>query len=452
MFLDESPSYTPPVELQRFLDSGPPPVYVGFGSIVVEDPSALNSIVLRAVQETNCRLILSTGWSDSEQAVRSLGTMSSNVFVLRGNCPHDWLFSRMTCVVHHGGAGTTAAALKAGRPTVTVPFFGDQFFWGDVVYRSGAGPKPIPYQELQVGSLVDALEVAMLPETVACARAIGERISKENGVEKAMEHFHNSLPRRVLACSLLPTHAAAWKMKRTDVLLSALSATILRKEGLIKWNDLQLHRSIEYETVQGPYEPISGAVWAVTQLIVDGIRGMGEMIFEIPYLPIACHNIAQQSWSRLNTRRMVVEKQEESCEKHDVSKDGLPARKPLEDERTTIKETHRIPGEYMLNGTARILKAAARAPGAFTSAMAHGSHNLPRLWNDRTVRPSAKVTGFRSGMVSGGRELALGVYDGTSGLFVQPILGLMRDGPMGFVKGAAKGALGLPVKFFAGRS
>jgi len=119
-----SSEYNPPSDLQAFLNAGPPPVYIGFGSIVLEDPDAMTRLIFQAVKRTGQRFLLSKGWGgigvdDGESNV------SDNVFML-GNVPHDWLFKHVSCVVHHGGAGTTAAGIAAGRPTVVVPFFGDQ--------------------------------------------------------------------------------------------------------------------------------------------------------------------------------------------------------------------------------------------------------------------------------------------------------------------------------------
>lgn len=119
-----SSDYTPSPALQAFLNAGPPPVYIGFGSIVLEDPDAMTRLILQATKKCGQRILLSKGWGgigadDGELSV------PDDVFLL-GNVPHDWLFEHVSCVVHHGGAGTTAAGITAGRPTVIVPFFGDQ--------------------------------------------------------------------------------------------------------------------------------------------------------------------------------------------------------------------------------------------------------------------------------------------------------------------------------------
>lgn len=117
-FFRETPAYNPPAELVEFLNSGPPPIYIGFGSIVVDNPQRLMDVVLEAVSRTGVRAIISRGWSEMS------GNTSGNIFYI-DDCPHEWLFQHVAAVVHHGGAGTAACGLRNGRPTVVVPFFGE---------------------------------------------------------------------------------------------------------------------------------------------------------------------------------------------------------------------------------------------------------------------------------------------------------------------------------------
>lgn len=106
-FLDLASDYTPPIELQTFLDAGQPPVYIGFGSIVLDDPDAMTRLIFEAVEKTGQRVLLSKGWGGMGAGEGGL-RVPEGVFML-GNVPHDWLFKQVSCVVHHGGAGTTAA-------------------------------------------------------------------------------------------------------------------------------------------------------------------------------------------------------------------------------------------------------------------------------------------------------------------------------------------------------
>lgn len=125
-FLNLASNYTPAAGLQAFLDNGPPPVYIGFGSIVLDDPNAMTELIFEAARKTGQRVLLSKGWGGMGADELHI---PDGVFML-GNVPHDWLFKHVSCVVHHGGAGTTSAGISAGRPTLVVPFFGDQPFQG----------------------------------------------------------------------------------------------------------------------------------------------------------------------------------------------------------------------------------------------------------------------------------------------------------------------------------
>jgi len=122
-FFREPPDYTPPPALASFLAKGSTPVYIGFGSIVIDDPEQLNAVLVEAVRSVGVRAVISKGWSKLGGAVAGT-TAEGDVFYL-GDCPHEWLFKHVSAVVHHGGAGTTACGLLNGRPTTIVPFFGE---------------------------------------------------------------------------------------------------------------------------------------------------------------------------------------------------------------------------------------------------------------------------------------------------------------------------------------
>jgi hypothetical protein len=234
-FLNLDSSYTPDPELAAFIDAGPPPVYIGFGSIVVDDPDRLTRMIFDAVSMTGVRALVSKGWGGI--GADAVG-IPDGVFML-GNVPHDWLFQRVSCVVHHGGAGTTAAGIQTGKPTVVVPFFGDQPFWGSMIARAGAGPEPIPYNKLTAESLGAAIQEALRPETLQRARELGEKIREEKGTEVGGRSFHQFLEVDKLRCSLAPSRVAVWRVRRTQVRLSALAASVLVKEGVIKYQDLK---------------------------------------------------------------------------------------------------------------------------------------------------------------------------------------------------------------------
>lgn len=118
-FFRTLPDYTPPHDLASFLQNGSPPVYVGFGSIVIEDPVAMTNMILDAVQSLGIRAIISRGWSNIGEA-----SSDHQIFYI-DDSPHEWLFQHVAAVIHHGGAGTTACGLRFGRATTIIPFFGE---------------------------------------------------------------------------------------------------------------------------------------------------------------------------------------------------------------------------------------------------------------------------------------------------------------------------------------
>ncbi|TVY48892.1 Sterol 3-beta-glucosyltransferase [Lachnellula occidentalis] len=275
-FLSLASNYQPDAELADFLAAGPPPVYIGFGSIVVEDPNAMTKLIFEAVEKTGQRALVSKGWGGF--GGDDLST-PDGVFML-GNCPHDWLFQHVSCVVHHGGAGTTAAGIALGRPTVIVPFFGDQPFWGAMVARAGAGPSPIPFKELDAEGLSKAISKALEPETLERAKELGERIREEKGCEAGAASFHKQLDVDRLRCSMCLDKVAVWrvqtKVSKENVRLSAFAATVLGDEGFIDVNQLELYRPCEYpveehfvvSNLSGP-TPFMSTVGSVTSFIVN---------------------------------------------------------------------------------------------------------------------------------------------------------------------------------------
>ena len=171
-----------PSKLREFLRAGPPPVYVGFGSIAGRNPAQTTQTVVGALERAGQRGVLSSGWGGLE-AARLPGT----VFKLDA-APHDLLFPHMAAVVHHGGAGTTAAGLRAGKPTVVCPFFGDQPFWGARVAALGVGPAPIPQRRLTAENLAAAIRRAVTDtEMQGRAYELGVKLRAEDGVGRAVQ-------------------------------------------------------------------------------------------------------------------------------------------------------------------------------------------------------------------------------------------------------------------------
>lgn len=181
-FLDEAPSWTPPDDLARFLAAGPAPLYAGFGSMVSQDAERLRAAVLAAVRASGRRAILATGWGGLGAGQ---GQIDDQIFVLK-QAPHDWLFPRVALAIHHGGAGTTAAAARAGIPSVVVPFFGDQPFWAHRLAQLGAAPPYLDRRGLTAERLGHAIAAAGAPAMGAAAAALGARIRAEDGIANAV--------------------------------------------------------------------------------------------------------------------------------------------------------------------------------------------------------------------------------------------------------------------------
>ena len=181
-FLDGDDSYTPPPALADFLAEGPPPVYVGFGSMTGNDPARLTRVTLEALRLSGQRAVLLSGW-----AGLAAGDLPANVLKL-DSAPHGWLFPRMAAIVHHGGVGTTHEALRSGRPQVVVPFFGDQPFWADRVHGLGVAPPPLHQEELTAEGLATAIGAALTKATLRQrAAAVGAQVCAEQGVAGAVE-------------------------------------------------------------------------------------------------------------------------------------------------------------------------------------------------------------------------------------------------------------------------
>ncbi|GGY18190.1 glycosyltransferase [Streptomyces djakartensis] len=173
----DRPEWEPPRRLLDFLADGPPPVYVGFGSMKTRDPEATGTLVRRALRRAGLRGVLSGDPATSD----------SDILVV-GDTPHDWLFPRTAAVVHHGGAGTTASALRAGRPSLVCPFFGDQPYWAARVRELGAGPAPLPARDLTVPALAQRLhELTRHPPYAEAARRLGHALAAENGTARACQ-------------------------------------------------------------------------------------------------------------------------------------------------------------------------------------------------------------------------------------------------------------------------
>ena len=188
-------AWRPPEALVDFLKVGPAPIYVGFGSMVGSNPEQTQQTVLGAIRRAGVRAIVASGWGGIQHTA-----LPDNVFLIE-SVPHEWLFPKVAAAVHHGGAGTTAAALRAGIPSVVVPYFYDQRFWGERLHALGVAPRPIPQRSLTSDDLSDAVRSVLdSPDMAVRSRDIAGRIARERGVDVAVgavERYLGAMMRRI---------------------------------------------------------------------------------------------------------------------------------------------------------------------------------------------------------------------------------------------------------------
>lgn len=190
-FFAEDHSYQPPAELLSFLEEGAAPVCITFGSMVNRHKEHIDGILRDALRKTVNRGIMLSGWGGVNRS-------SSTDLLYLDAVPHDWLLPRCKLVIHHGGAGTTAAGLRAGIPNIVVPFMADQSFWGRRVHAQDAGPKPIPVKDLSIDNLTRAIAAADDAGVRKSAESIGQRVQNEDGVGetvKWIETYSNNFHR-----------------------------------------------------------------------------------------------------------------------------------------------------------------------------------------------------------------------------------------------------------------
>ncbi|KAJ3130493.1 hypothetical protein HK098_000067 [Nowakowskiella sp. JEL0407] len=395
IFLNLASSYTPDPELQKFLEAGPPPVYIGFGSIVVDNPDELTKTIFSAVEKAGVRALVSKGWGGL--GGKDLQVPSS--IHLIGNVPHDWLFQKVAAVCHHGGAGTTSAGLRAGLPTIIVPFFGDQFFWAWELWRAGVSPMPLPFKsKFNVENLAEALKIALTEPLRAKAREVRDMIAKENGAEQAAQSFYNHLPVKRMVCDIDPTKLAAYYSQKYNMKLSASVAAVLSAEGLITMDELKHYRSVAWNTSYANSKSTIGmGITAINKPLSEIGKGVTGLFTEPAYA-------IKQAATAKNTKEAL----------------GTVA------------------GGFG-KGVTGVILAPIKASGKLVGGIADVMRTTTAYMENETPEPQRIVTDASSGVTEGLKAFTKSFAAAGVGLVEKPYTGAINEGVVGFVKGGLIG-------------
>ncbi|KAI2893061.1 CAZyme family GT1 [Aspergillus niger] len=427
-FFRESPRYDPPADLLAFIAAGPPPIYVGFGSIVLEDAESTTTIILNAIRAAGVRAIISKA------------------------------------VVHHGGAGTTACGLRKSKPTIVVPFFGDQPFWGDMVAAAGAGPTPIPYKELTVDKLANGIQYCLSEQARMSAVAIAAKMQSEAGVKAAVASFHRNLPLKCLQCDLDPHLPAVWSFSqnRRKLKLSKIAAEVLIANGLIDAKHLTMHSIRPIFIENRRWDPVTGGASAVVGTatdVADSVLGA----FYKPVLEYRDYRKEREDQSSSIRSTSSVENLSDNLSGHSISTNYKE--EPWDSDvagrsNSTVSvdlhaQKRSDTGKRKLLG--RMAAASGRSLGSiaptmikgttvdFPLALAEGLRNVPRLYGE-TPRDHGPVTDIKSGFAVAGKGFAWGMAEAVSDIVVKPYQGFQKEGAKGTIKGVGKGVTNMAAK------
>ncbi|KAL2886654.1 Sterol 3-beta-glucosyltransferase UGT80A2 [Ceratocystis lukuohia] len=460
VFATNGSNYQPEPALAEFLAaSEEPPIYIGFGSIVVDDPTAFTNMIFEAVRKAGVRALVSKGWG-------KLGgdDVPENIYML-GNIPHDWLFPKVRAAVIHGGAGTTAIALKCALPTMVVPFFGDQNFWGSMIAKSGAGPQVIPYKELTADKFADGIRYLLTDEAKVAVQKLADSIAQDgDGAENTVNLFHShlDLKKDKMHCSILDGHTAVWATRWGKTRFSPLAAAILVEKKRLTWKQMHLIQHHEFRDFYGPGEPITGLISTIAE-------GVCKIFVSVVGVPV---NLAKTAHKNHKSQHRSEAKGDSDATAN--GEDPAPFSHSHSLQRTSTHTAAAIqenlknepmpedpflpPGvappkdEYLravASGVGRSALILFLMPLIVGNAIAQGFHNAPLLYGDTTVRPQLRVTGIKSGLRATQTEIVYGVYDAFTGVVTQPYHGAKTGGTRGFVKGVGMGLGGLVIKNIA---
>ncbi|EME46228.1 glycosyltransferase family 1 protein [Dothistroma septosporum NZE10] len=464
VFMELAKNFKPDQDLVEFLEAGDPPIYIGFGSIVVDDPNAFTHMIFKATKIAGVRALVNKGWGGLGQSNEDT---PDNIFML-GNTPHDWLFPKVKAVVHHGGAGTTAIGLKLAKPTMIVPFFGDQPFWAARVAEAKAGAhEVIPWKKLTAEKLAEGIKQCLTEEAQHNVQKMADGIAAEgDGAANACKSFHRSLPlagAQNMRCSILDDRIAVWSLKSSSLRLSPLAAEILLERGKIKHSDLILFRVYNWNDFDGPGEPITGTAGALT----DSFTEIGGGVGMVP-IRVAKHmkKRAEHERKKAEVQRRKDNREAKKQERNAVDAGTETAQSAQRPANSRLETANTLSSKLSADPTTPLAMELARdfqegikrsgvalltMPNDLHMAIAQGFHNAPRLWGDATVRKPVRITGFKTGCKAAGKEFTYGIYDAWTGLVTQPAGGYRDAVTMpgkvgGTVHGFGKGIGGFVIK------
>ncbi|KAI0378519.1 glycosyltransferase family 1 protein [Hypomontagnella monticulosa] len=451
-FFRDPPKYEPPPEIAKFLQSGTTPIYIGFGSIVIDDPARLTEILLRAIKEAGVRAIISRGWSNLGSAE---GSADENVLFI-GDCPHEWLFQHVAAVIHHGGAGTTACGLLNGRPTTVVPFFGDQPFWGAMVASAGAGPRPIPQRLLTHENLADAIRFCLTDEALTAAKALSDKMRTECGVRNAADQFHAHLPVELLQCDIVKDRAAAWVYRKGKVQLklSKVAAEILVENLRISPDRLERYipRPTVIENIR--WDPLTATVSSLGSTF----KGMVVSVSDIVVKPVQVYQRTPKELSYSPDNEIAPEsaKAGPSMQAPSIGSSSHS----ISDLKNAKSDARSQARDACGNLGAAIAGSASGVGGFFKYffkgmyvdiplAATEGFRSLPKLYGGE-VRERGQITDWKSGATVAGKNFVDGFVDGFTDLVQEPIKGGREEGTLGTIKGIGKGSTNMMAKVSSG--
>ncbi|CAN9325860.1 unnamed protein product [Alternaria alternata] len=446
-FFRDPPRYEPPAEIRSFIESGPPPVYIGFGSIVLDDPQRITAVILEAVRANGFRAIVSKGWSK----LGDHGESHEDIIFI-GDCPHEWLFQHVAAVVHHGGAGTTACGLLNGKPTTIVPFFGDQPFWGQMVAAAGAGPMPIPQRDITAESLSQAIRFCLSPEAASAAAVIAQKMQSERGVEAAVMSFHRNLPIRDMSCDVLPHLPATFGFhkKGQKWKLSSLVTEVMARKLPKDAKNLKLYESKPITIEPRRWDPISGGASAVLATSVD----LATCVTGVFTKPITEYRDDRD-------RRAYEESKLEASTASNTGTNHIDQSAPMSDSASAETSANSVVPKRKAISAGQLAGASGASIGMFAPkalkgmmvdiplAITDGLKNVPRIYGE-TPRDHGPVTGFTSGAAVAGKTFAWGFMEGVSDIVVKPYQGAREEGFTGAAKGVGKGMSSMVTKTGAG--